>query len=379
VIIKKIMTIKIQVFNPKIYKEDIKSVINSLKKNQISGTQNKIIENFENNFAKFVKSKYAISTSSGTTALHLCINALNLKKGSEVIVSSCTNIATALAIYHNNLIPVPIDSDAENWNIKLELIEKNITKKTKAIIVVHFLGNPVDMNKVMKIAKKYKLYVIEDAAEAHGAKINKRLVGSIAHMGCFSFYSNKIITCGEGGAITTNNKKLYKKIRLLKNLAFSKKRFIHYQAGFNFRLSSIQAAMVNSQLKKINSIIKLKIKIANLYKNFLICNKGVEFQKQINNSLHVHWMFGIKLNRNYPTNANKLIQILKKNGIETRTFFFSIRNQPCLKEIIKKKTPSTPVSDDLWKNGLYLPSTHHIKKKNIKKICDIINNPIKYT
>jgi perosamine synthetase len=369
---------KIEVFKPKIYPEDIKSVLNSLKKNQISGSQNTIIDNFEKNFAKFIKSKYAITTTSGTTALHLCINALNIKKGSEVILSSCTNIATALCIYHNNLVPVPIDSDENTWNINLDLIEKSITKKTKAIIVVHFLGNPVDMSKIMKIAKKYKLYVIEDAAEAHGAKLKQKMIGSIGDAGCFSFYSNKIITCGEGGAITTNNKKLYKKIRLLKNLAFTKKRFVHYKAGFNFRLSSIQAAMVNSQLKKIKLIIKKKIAIAKQYRGLLETNNGIEYQKQINNSLHVHWMFGIKLNKSYPITSNKLIKILKQNGIETRTFFFSIRNQPCLKGIIKKTTPTTKVSNDLWKNGLYLPSTHYIKKEEIKKICNIINNPLKY-
>ena len=163
----------IPVFEPEILKKDIDSVVRTLKKKELSGTFSKSIENFERDFANFCNCKYGISVSSGTTALHLAISILNLKN-SEIIVSSCTNIATALACYHNDCIPVPADSNLDTWNIDEDKIEKLINRNTKAIIVVHFLGNPVNMIKIRQIAKKYNLYLIEDAAEAHGSEINLR-------------------------------------------------------------------------------------------------------------------------------------------------------------------------------------------------------------
>ena len=179
--------------------------------------------------------------SSGTTALHLAISCLNLPRGSEVVVSSTTNIATGLAITHNNLIPKFIDSKIDTWNIDENIIEKRISKKTKAILVVHFLGNPCKMDVIVRIAKKYKLYLIEDCAEAHGATYQNKMVGSFGIAGCYSFYANKVISSGEGGIITTNDKKFYEKLKLYKNLGFTKPRFKHYIQGYNFRMTGMQS------------------------------------------------------------------------------------------------------------------------------------------
>ena len=362
----------IKVFEPVITKKDITQVLNSLKKGDISGSYNKTIEKFENNFSEFIGTKHSITTSSGTTALHLAISVLNLPKNSEIILSSCTNIATALAITHNNCIPVPIDSELNTWNIDVNKIEKSINKKTKAIIVVHFLGNPVNMSKLIYLKKKYNLYLIEDAAEAHGATYNKKKIGSFGDLSCFSFYANKIITTGEGGMVCTNNDMLNKKLRLYKNLGFVEPRFVHYVQGYNFRLTGIQAALGLEQLKNINKIISNKIKIAKLYMRLLKKIPGIEFVKNRNNTKHVYWMFGIRITEKFKITKDQLKNFLAKNQIETRNLFYSMRNQPCLKKILKKNSPETPNSNILWEQGMYLPSSHNLKKKEIIKICNLI-------
>ena len=268
----------IPVFEPEITKNDIQSVVATLKKGELSGTSSTIIEKFEKEFASYCECKYGISVANGTTALHLAISILNLERNSEIIVSSCTNIATALACYHNGCIPVPADSDLDTWNIDETKIEKLINKRTKAIIVVHFLGNPANMKVINKIAKKYKLYVIEDAAEAHGSLIDKK-IGSFSDIACFSFYANKTITSGEGGMLVTN-KKFEKLLKLYRNVGFTKKRFVHKVAAYNFRYTAIEAAFCYSQFQRINQTIK-KIEIAEMYKYFLHDIEELRFQKQV--------------------------------------------------------------------------------------------------
>lgn len=356
----------IPVFKPILKKKDIKAAYNTIKKGEISGTYSKSNDLLEKNFAKYNKTKYAVSVSSGTTALHLAIACLNLPKGSEVLASSTTNIATGLAITHNNLIPKFIDSKIDTWNIDENLIEKRITKKTKAIIIVHFLGNPCNMEVISKIAKKHKLYLIEDCAEAHGSTYKKKMVGSFGIAGCYSFYANKIISSGEGGLITTNDKNFYNKLRLYKNLGFTKPRFKHYIQGYNFRMTGMQAAIANSQLSYINEIIDKKITIQKTYEKYLK-NQNIKFLRVENNAKSVYWMVGILLSDKISLSSNKLQLRLKKNKIDTRNFFMSMNEQPCFKQFrLKYKTPN---SNKLWKKGLYLPSSHNLTTGEIKFIC----------
>ena len=295
----------IPVFKPVLEKSDIQSVTKALKKGEISVNFGKSLYKLEKNFAKFIGSKYAVAVSSGTTALHLSVAAFQFEPGSEILVSSTTNIATALAITHNNCIPVPIDSSFDTWNINLNEIEKKITSKTKAIIVVHFLGNPIEMKLLNKISKKYNLKVIEDAAEAHGAEIEGQKIGSLGNCGCFSFYANKIISSGEGGIITTDDKKYYEKLQLYRNLGFTNPRFVHFVQGFNFRMTGYQAALANNQLKRIKEILKIK-KIFQLYKNQLNKVSGIKFQKTPNHGKNVYWMVGIYLDKKYKLTKNQL-------------------------------------------------------------------------
>ena len=359
----------IPVFKPILKTKDINAAYNTIKKGEISGTFSKSIDLLERNFAKFNNTKYAVSVSSGSTALHLAIACLNLPKGSEVLVSSTTNIATGLAITHNGLIPKFIDSKIDTWNIDEKKIEKKITKKTKAIIVVHFLGNPCKMDVITKIAKKNKLFLIEDCAEAHGAKYKNKMVGSFGIAGCYSFYANKIISSGEGGIITTNNKKFYKKLQLYKNLGFTKPRFKHYVRGYNFRMTGMQAAIANSQLSYIQEIIQKKIFIQKTYEKNLKHPK-IKFLKLEKNSKSVFWMVGILLSDDSKLDSNDLQKKLRIKGIDTRNFFMSMNEQPCFKNF-KSKT-KTINSNKLWQKGLYLPSSHNLTKNKIKFICKLV-------
>lgn len=364
----------IPVFKPLLTKKDKKSVQNALENGEISGNFGKAIRNFESKFAKYLGCKYASTTSSGTAALQLAVSVLNLKKGSEIIISSCTNIATALAVVHNGHVPVPIDSNLDNWNIDLDKIESQITNKTRAIIIVHFLGNPVNIKKINYLKKKYNIKVIEDAAEAHGAKINGNFVGNLGDISCFSFYANKVLTSGEGGMVCTNNLKYHNKIELYKNLGFTKPRFVHKILGYNFRMSGMQAALGLSQLNNIEKILKQKILIAKTYKKELKNINTIVFAEEEENSRNIYWQVGIRIKGN---NKKKLVKYLKKKGVDTRSFFFSMRNQPCLKKYIPKKIPKTLNSNILWKEGIYLPSSHDLKKKEIINICNLIKKIIK--
>ena len=365
----------IPVFQPIVSKADIRSVVSALKKGEISGSFGKYIDLFEKNFANYIKTKYAVAVSNGTTALHLAVAVCKIPKGSEIIISATTNIATALAVVHNNCIPVTVDSDSSSWNLNVKKIEERITKKTKAIIVVHFLGNPVDMGAIQKITKKYNLILIEDAAEAHGAEYKGKKVGSFGDFGCFSLYANKVITSGEGGIITTNNNIFFEKLKLYRNLGFTKPRFKHYISGYNFRMTGFQAALANSQLINIRKVIEKKKRIYSLYKKHLSSVKEIAFQKVLPDNKSVYWMVGILLLSKL--NKKIFVRKLEKYGVETRSFFMSMRQQPCLKKYFKRNINLSPVSNLLWNKGLYLPSSHNLSKNNIIKICNIIKKILK--
>jgi len=363
----------IPVHEPDLNHKDFKSVLDTIKKGEISGSFTNTIKEFEKKFAKFNKVKYAVSVSNGTNALQLACRVIGIKKGDEVLVSSSTNIATALAVYYNGAIPVPIDSDPVTWNLDENLLEKNITKKTKAILPVHFLGLPANMNQIMKIAKKYNLKVIEDCAEAHGARFDNKIVGSFGDIACFSFYSNKLITTGEGGMLVTNNKKYYDKLVYLKNLAFGKPRFLHKEAGYNFRMGSLQAGLGLSQLNRVNIFIKKKIKVASLYFKYLKNIKGIQLPYINKKYFNVYWMFGILVTGKSRKNRDKLAKYLASKKIQTRTFFCPLTLQPFLKKIKNYNKYHCKISNKMWRQGLYLPSGNNLTEKQIHRISKEIN------
>jgi perosamine synthetase len=332
------------------------------------------LEKFETEFAAFCECKYGVAVTSGTTALHLAVAAAGIKPGEEILVSASTNIATALAAVHNNAVPVPVDSESETWNLNLDLIEELISPKTRAIIPVHLFGHPVEMGRLNEIAQKHNLIVIEDCAESHGATCNGKKTGSFGDMGCFSFYANKIITTGEGGMVVTNNKVFYEKLTLLRNLAFTKPRFRHEVAGYNFRMTGYQAAMGLAQLKKIDKIISEKRRVAHTYNKYLKNIRGLQLPAEKEWAMNVYWMYGIIVTPEFGLQRDDLIDKLTQKGIDTRTFFCPMNQQPCLQKIQGFRSVSCPIADNLWEQGFYLPSSYTLSEETIKSIAGIIQS-----
>ena len=284
---------KIPVFDFKLEDEAKNFVNECLATSSIS--QGSYVRDFEKKFSKFVNCDYGISTTSGTTALHLACKTLEIKEGDQVLVSSSTNMACAFSVDYCGAIPIPVDIEKETWQMDVTEVEEKINKKTKAIMVVHLFGHPVDMDPILKIAKKYNLKIIEDCAEAHGVEYKGRKVGSIGDIGAFSFYANKTFTCGEGGMVVTNSKKLAEKAKSLKNLSYGKvNRFLHDDIGFNYRLPNISAAIGLGQLLQRDKIFSEKQRIYNRYKKNLKNIKGLNIPLIKNwTTKYIMWVFNI--------------------------------------------------------------------------------------
>jgi perosamine synthetase len=364
---------KIPVFEPVVEQDEIDAVVAALKRGEISGNFGEALNEFETRFAEYCGCKYGIATTSGTTALQLAVDAASIQPGDEVLVSACTNIATALCLAHSNAVPVPVDSENITWNLNLDLVEGLIGPKTRAIIPVHLYGHPVDMDRLMEIAHKHHLIVIEDAAEAHGATVRGRKVGSFGDMACFSFYANKIITTGEGGMVVTNNEKLAERLRLLRNLGFTTPRFRHEVLGYNFRMTGYQAAMGVAQLNKIERIIEEKRRVAHTYNRYLNDVPGLQLPAELNWARNVYWMYAITVAPEFGLSRDQLTAKLAEAGIETRTFFCPMNQQPCLQGIPGFRADPLPIADHLWATGLYLPSTHTLSEDHIRTIADTIH------
>lgn len=332
-------------------------------------------ERFERLFSQKVSNtKFAISVNSGTSALHVALTACAVRAGDEVIVPTFTMIATANAVRYCGATPVFIDADLESWNIDVTKIEQRITKKTRAIIVVHTYGSPVDMDVVLQLAKKYNLWVIEDAAEAHGAEYKGKRVGSIGDVAAFSLYANKIISAGEGGVVTTNNPKIAERAFALRDHAFTKKRhFWHNYVGFSYKLSNLQAAIALAQVERFTYLFNKRREHALFYSQSLAKVSGLVLPRVYANTKHAFWMYGILVDKNtFGIDKDALRAILAKKGIETRSFFIPIHLQrPYF------QTGSLglfPVAENLGKNGLYLPSASTLSKSDMVFICHAIQS-----
>ena len=359
----------IPVFEPDIGEDEVAAVVAALRRGEISGSFGEAIPQFEEQFAAYCGAKYGVAVSSGTTALHMAVSAAGIRPGDEVLVSASTNIATALAAYHNGAVPVPVDSEATTWNLDLDLIEALISEKTRAIIPVHLYGHPVDMDRLCAIAQKHNLVVIEDCAESHGATCRGRMTGSFGQMGCFSFYANKIITTGEGGMVVTDDPQLAERLRLLRNLGFGKPRFRHEVAAYNFRMTGYQAAMGVAQLKRIEKFISEKRRVAHTYNEHLCGVRGLQLPAELEWARNVYWMYAIVVDPEFGISRDVLMERLRNGGIDTRTFFCPMNQQPCLREQPGFREVPCPVADRLWETGLYLPSSCALEEETIRMIC----------
>ena len=363
---------KIQVHQPDIGEDEIASVVAALRRGEISGSFGKAIPEFEEKFAAYCGCKYGVSVTSGTTALQLAVSAAGIGQGDEVLMSASTNIATALAAYHNNAVSVGVDSEPDTWNIDPDLIEPLITPRSRAIIPVHLFGHPARMDQIMDIARRHKLLVIEDCAESHGATWKGKMTGGFGDMGCFSFYVNKVITTGEGGMVVTNDAKLAERLRLLRNLAFTKPRFLHELPGYNFRMTGYQAAMGLAQFARIDQIIAEKRRVAHTYNRFLKDVPGLQLPIELAEARNVYWMYAITVGPEFGITRDQLAQTLAAQGIETRTFFCPMNRQPFLKRQAGFREIPCPVADRIWESGLYLPSANELDEDAIAYIAGAV-------
>tara|TARA_B110000196_G_C21129658_1_gene657773 strand:+ start:220 stop:1374 length:1155 start_codon:yes stop_codon:yes gene_type:complete len=360
---------------PLITKSDSLNLYKTAKSGWVSSS-GKCISDFEIKFAKFIGTNYATTVSSGTAALEISIKALGIKKNDEVIIPNFTIISNAIAVIKQNAKPIFVDCNKIDWNMNINKIIKSINKRTKAIIATHIYNFPLEIQKLKRICKRKKIYLIEDAAEVLGSKINNKNCGSFGDISIFSFYANKHITTGEGGMITSNSLKLINKCKSLKNLSFGKiDRFHHEDIGWNYRLTNLQASLGLSQLSRIKKIISQKQSVGSYYYKLLKNNKNIYIPPPKMKSLtNIYWVVGIVLKKNLKISAKKFSKKLLKYKIETRPFFWPMNKQKILIKMgLINKKQIFPNSEHISKYGLYLPSGISLAKKQIRDICDVIN------
>ena len=361
---------KISIANPIIEKDDIKYAYKALKSKWIS-SRGEFVDKFEKKFQNYYKRGYALSVSNGTTALELSMKALGIGNGDEVIVPNFTFAASINSILNCNAKPVIVDVEDKIWTIDLNIIKKKITKKTKAIMIVHVYGQPCKIDEIKKFARKKKLFLIEDCAEALGAKYKGRLVGLDGDCSCHSFYANKSITTGEGGMIIFKNKFYYNKAKIIKNHGMSsKKKYFHEQVGSNYRITNIQAAIGYSQMKKIKKLLFMRKKIFQNYDKLL---SDTIFYKipNVDWSKNSYWLYYVilkkKINREY------LIKKLNKKGIEISPTFYPLNTMRVYKKYAKGSFIN---SKKIGLRGICLPSSGISLKDQkyiVKNLLNVLN------
>lgn len=362
----------IPVNEPLIGEKEFAYINECLKTGWISSA-GKFIEEFEKEFAAYIDMKYGIAVNNGTNALILALRALDLPVGSEVIIPTFTIISCALACTYNNLKPVLVDCESGTWNMNVHQIEERITNKTRAIMIVHIYGHPVDMDPVIEIARKHNLYVVEDAAEAIGAEYKGRKCGSFGDLSCFSFYANKTITTGEGGMVLTGDGKLAEKLRRLRNLGFiPQRRFYHEELGYNFRMTNIQAAIGLAQLERIEEHIERKRRTGRLYTELLKDIPCLQLPIEKEWARNIYWMYGIVLDEKTGINAEEFDKRLLEKGVQTRPFFLGMHKQPAFHKMGLFVGEHYPVTERIAKQGLYLPSGLTLKEEEIRETVKAI-------
>ncbi len=360
----------IPVCEPTLSGKEKEYLLDCLESNWISSA-GKYIPAFEEKFAAECGCKYGIACVNGTVALHLGLAALGLEPGDEVILPTFTMIATINSVTYTGATPVLIDSEPCTWNMDVEQLADKITPKTKVIIPVHTYGHPVDMDPIMELAEQHGIFVLEDAAEAHGAEYKGRRAGGLGHAAGFSFYANKIITTGEGGMITTNHAKLAALTQNLRDHAFSSERhFWHKYVGFNYRMTNMQAAVGLAQTEQMSGFIKNRRQNAALYTELLKEIPGIVTPPEASYAKNVFWMYSILVEAEFGLTRDQLRSYLARHGIETRTFFIPMHLQPIYFETFKGQR--YPVAEMLCQRGFYLPSASSLTEQQIKYIAGMV-------
>jgi perosamine synthetase len=332
------------------------------------------IKEFEQKFATQVGRKHGIAVTNGTAALDASVEALGIGSGDEVIMPSFTIISCIGQIVRAGAIPVLVDSDHQTWNMDVTQIEAKITSRTKAIMVVHVYGLPVDLDPVLKIAKRHGLKIIEDAAEMHGQTYNGAPCGSFGDISTFSFYPNKHITTGEGGMIVTNNDQLAEDCRSLRNLCFQPgKRFVHERLGWNLRMTNLQAALGLAQLKRLIEFVQRKRHMGNRYNELLAGLSNVHLPlPKTDYAENIYWVYGLLLDDELGIDAEEVIRRLADRGIGARPFFCPMHMQPVLLRMGLFEGEQYPIAERLYRQGFYIPSGMALTEAQIEQTVEAL-------
>ena len=347
---------------PSIGEKEIAYVTDAVASGWVSSI-GKYIEQFEKMFAAFCGTEHAVATSNGTTALHLALVCMGVKAGDEVIVPDLTFVATANAVQYTGASVVTVDVDPRTLCIDVDAIRRAITPRTRAIIPVHLYGHPANMPGIMALARESGIAVIEDAAEAHGAEIHGRRVGSIGDLGVFSFYGNKVVTSGEGGMITTNDRELYAKARFLRDHAMSQeRRYWHTEVGYNYRMTNLQAALAVAQMERIDDFIAKRRQIMGWYREEL----GAEPKLRLNHDEAgcdcVYWMVCLEVDGLTDGPRAQLMKRLREMGVDSRPYFYPVSDMPMY------KAADTPVAHAVSVKGMNLPSYVDLSRGDVAEI-----------
>ena len=337
------------------------------------------VKQFEDQFANRVQRKYAIAVTNGTAALDVGIEALGIGPGDEVILPAFTIISCIGQIIRSGATPVLVDSDPLTWNMNLKQVEEKITEHTKAIMVVHIFGLPVDVEPLLEIAKNKNIKIIEDAAEMHGQTYYEKPCGSFGDISTFSFYSNKLITTGEGGMLVTDDEQLAMDCRSLRNLCFQpKKRFVHERLGWNYRMTNLQAALGLAQLERLDEFVQRKRSMGKKYTQGLRVLNEVQLPlEKTDYAENIYWVFGLVLDDSIGFDAEEAIKMLGEKGIGCRPFFCPMNQQPVLREMGFFINESYPVAERLYKQGFYIPSGVALTSEHINHVTKILIESLK--
>jgi perosamine synthetase len=332
------------------------------------------VKRFEHAFAKYVGRKHGVAVCNGTAALEAAMAALDIGPGDEIILSSFSIISCAASIVRRGAKPVLVDSDARTWNMDVTQVENKITPQTKAILVVHTYGLPTDMDPLVEIAHRYRINLVEDAAEAIGQTYKGRPCGSFGDISTLSFYANKHVTTGEGGMILTDDDDLAERCRLLRNLCFlPEKRFFHEELGWNFRMTNLQAAVGLAQLENLDAHVERKRRMGGRYTAFLRDLPELQLPLvRTDYADNIYWIYGVVLEDTVPFDAEIAMSALGSENIGTRPFFWPTHEQPVFRSMDLFGNESYPVAERLARRGFYLPSGLALADAQIERVAQVV-------
>jgi perosamine synthetase len=359
---------QIPLSSPSLGRKELEYVVDCLESTWISSA-GKYVDRFEHSFAEVAGTKHAITCSNGTVALHLALVALGLRPDDEVLVPTLTFVACANSVVYCGGKPVFVDVDRDIWSIDASKLEAQITDKTRGIIAVHLRGHPADMDAIVGIARRHGLFVVEDAAQSHGAQVRGKPVGSLGDIATFSFYGNKMITTGEGGMITTDDDDLAKQIRLLKNQGMTKEhRYWHPVVGYNYRLTNLQAAIGVAQLERLAELLARHRQVASWYQEALAGVRGLWWQQQKEWARHAWWQFVVIIDDEFGADRDAVITRLQENGVDARRLYYPMHQQPIYEESARNR--QYPVADYLAARGICLPTWSGLKREDVHYVCE---------